>query len=92
MSSRIFAPTSHKQHRSTPYAHEIPANELASAEHGYEAANDEIKAFAKPEAKKQNQELSDGHLDAFAAGRNEMAIINSGPIMLFVNAYKTYVQ
>ena len=43
---------------------------LALKEHGYEATDDEIKAFVKAQAKKQNKELSDEDLDAVAGGNN----------------------
>ena len=42
----------------------------ALKEHGYEATDDEIKAFFRAEAKKQNIELSDEDLDAVAGGGN----------------------
>ena len=40
----------------------------ALKEHGYEATDDEIKAFVQAQAKKQNKELSDEDLDAVAGG------------------------
>ena len=53
--------------------HEKAANlkslSAALKEHGYEATDDEIKAFVQAQAKKQNKELSDEDLDAVAGGR-----------------------
>ena len=44
---------------------------LSSAlkEHGYEATDDEIKAFVQAEAKKQNKKMSDEDLDAVSGGK-----------------------
>ena len=48
----------------------------ALKEHGYEATDDEIKAFVKAQAKKQNKELSDEDLDAVAGGAQSYAVFN----------------
>ena len=48
----------------------------ALKEHGYEATDDEIKAFVQAQAKKQNKELSDEDLDAVAGGRISVVTFN----------------